>query len=149
MVDPEPAGGARKHASWFFPLVLDKRQLGGIPTDAVTGELRFWLVPHGADVATARWQDVTDCLVRAGDRDTLFAADDDREPDMRPPGAIVPTFARRDRLRGIVFEVPTNTASEAMAVAPGFYDLKTLPRLNALREVTVRTPPLATIKEAL
>jgi len=149
LVDPEPAGGARNTDSWLFPLIIDKRQLGGIPTEAVTGELRFWLVPHGAEVATARWQDVTECLVRAGGRDTIFALDDDREADMRPSGAIVPTFARRDRLRGVVFEVPTRTATTGMEVTPGFYDLRVLPRLNSLRDVTVRTPALEGIKQAL
>ena len=49
LVDPEPTGGARKTDSWLFPLIIDKRQLGGIPTEAVTDELRFWLVPHGAE----------------------------------------------------------------------------------------------------
>lgn len=149
LVDPEPARGARKSASWLFPFVIDKRQLGDIPTDALTGELRFWLVPHGADVATARWADVTECLVRADARDTIFALDDDRQPDRRPPGAIVPTFARRDRLRGVVFEIPTRTAAAGMEVAPGFYDLRALPRLNALRDVTIGTPALEQTKAAL
>jgi hypothetical protein len=149
LVDPEPARGARDTASWLFPLVIDKRQLGDVPADAVTGELRFWLVPHGADVVTARWQDVTECLVRAGSGDTIFAVDDDRQADMLPPGAIVPTFARRDRLRGVVFEVPTRTAASGMEVTPGFYDLRALPRVNSLRDVTVRTPALEGIKHAL
>jgi hypothetical protein len=36
-----------------------------------------------------------------------------------------------------------------MQVTPGFYDLRVLPRLNSLREVTVRTPKLEAIKNAL
>jgi hypothetical protein len=149
LVDPEPAGGARKTAAWLFPLILDKRQLGELPADAVTGELRFWLVPHGREVATARWQDVTECLVRASSPDTIFALDDDRHADTLPPGAIVPTFARRDRLRGVVFEIPVRTASPGNEVTPGFYDLRALPRMNSLREVTLRTPALEVIRNAL
>jgi hypothetical protein len=108
---------------------------------------RAALVPHGADVATAPWRDVTECLVRAGD--TILALDDDREPDVLPAGAIVPTFARRDRLRGVVFEVATRTAVAGEEVTPGFYDLRALPRLNALRDVTVQTPALEEIRQAL
>jgi hypothetical protein len=51
LADPTPAadGSARK-AAWLFPLILDRRQLGDVPPEAVTGEFAFWLVPHGADV---------------------------------------------------------------------------------------------------
>ncbi len=149
MLDPEPAGGGREAAAWLLPYVIDKRQLGDIPADAMTGELRFWLVPHGADVHDANWQDVTECLVRAGRSETIFVADDDREADMRPAGAIVPTLARPDRLRGIVFEIPRDTAAPGMAVRPGFYDLKVLPRLNALRGLAIGTRALANIEQAL
>jgi hypothetical protein len=149
MVDPEPAAGARKTSSWLLPFVIDKRQLGDVPADAMTGELRFWLVPHGDDVAEAKWLDITECLVRANSHGSIFVADDDREADMRPAGAIVPTIARPDRLRGIVFEIPTHTALAERAVAPGFYDIRVFPRLNSLRELAIRTPALAEISGAL
>lgn len=149
MVDPDPADGARKSASWLFPVIIDKRQLGEIPPDAMTGELRFWLVPHGSDVTSDNAQDITECLVRSGQTDSIFVADDDREADVRPAGAIVPTIARPDRLRGLVFEVPTQTADASSAVPPGFYNLRILPRLNALDGIRVGTPELTTISNAL
>jgi 3',5'-cyclic AMP phosphodiesterase CpdA len=150
LTDPIPPkqGGARTTSAWLFPLILDKRQLGELPAEAVTGELRFWLVPHGADVAETDWWDVTECLVRGDTPDTLFVTDDERRPDLRAPDQILPTIARRDRLRGVVFEIPTRTAG-GKSLAPGFYDLRVQPRLNSLRELELRTPKLAAIKSAL
>jgi hypothetical protein len=151
LADPSEvqAGGARKTSSWLFPLILDKRQLGEIPVDAVASELRFWLVPHGADITEATWQDVTECLVRSGGRRSIFASDDARRPALRAPGDLLPTIAREERLRGLAFEIPTRTARKGKEIEPGFYDLRILPRLNSLRDVTVQTPQLEAIRGAL
>ncbi|MGH0031640.1 MAG: metallophosphoesterase [Myxococcota bacterium] len=149
MVDPEPAGGGRSTPSWFFPVILDKKQLGELPPETMTGELRFWLIPHGANPSDAQWRDVTECLVRGATREAIFASDDERRPELRPSGDLLPTIARRERLRGLVFEIPTRTAVAGARVEAGFYDLKVLPRLNALHEVAVTTPELERIRQAL
>lgn len=66
IADPETleSSGPPHTPAWFVPLVLDPDQLGDVSEENLTGEFAFWLVPHGADVAQAAWQEVTDCLVR-------------------------------------------------------------------------------------
>ncbi len=138
--DPETleSGGRRHTSAWFVPLILDLNQLGDVGEEHLTGELAFWLVPHGMDVAQEAWHDVTDCLVRA---------------PASPADALVlggaPAGVGAQEALGLVFEIPTRTADERGRVSPGFYDLKVLPALNALRDLELETPALAALGRAM
>jgi hypothetical protein len=135
IADPETLGGSGRPSTsaWFVPFVLDRDQLGDVAAEHLAGELTFWLVPHGADVTQAVWREIGDCLVREPGR----------------PGEPVALAAGPPELSALVFELPTRSADPDTRIAPGFYDLKVLPVLNALREFRVETPALAAFEQGL
>jgi hypothetical protein len=132
--DPESLEGGGHPSAWFVPLVLDREQLGDVSEEHLTGELAFWLVPHGADLAQAAWQPITGCAVR--------------EPG-ESGGLVTLAAGPRQQLLGLVFELPARSAGADAGIAPGFYDLKVLPVLNTLREVRAATPALSAFARAL
>jgi hypothetical protein len=135
---PAPAGAARSLPGWFFPLLVDWRRIGELSSEQLTGALGFWLVPHGSDSDGVPWRDITGCLVR----DEAGAA-----PVYADPAAAGPKLlARGEALRGLVFDVPARPSS---GVAPGFYDLKVLPRIYALDGVRLGNPGLAAVAASL
>jgi hypothetical protein len=152
ITDPETLeSGARHHTpAWFVPLILDREQLGDVDQEHLTGEFAFWLVLHGEDVGRAAWREITDCLIRdPANPAEIVTLDETRIVSWRAPDELVPTIAGPQEFRGLVFEIPTRTVRAGDRLDPGFYDLKVLPVLNALREVRVETRAISAFKTAL